>query len=186
MTEKSRAILNRTLIAFIIAISITDIVLLINLAVLYRHKERPVEINPVDIRYIPVPAISREEAIRLTQELTGVYCRIEFRELDVFGRAYIIRKVIQIDSRITSNTLVQTLVHEMNHIRYYSANETYIEISTFEDLYESNNNILIQCAERMIYEQCELQVYKNTEYDIGYYILEYLRENNIEEKYIID
>jgi hypothetical protein len=79
-----------------------------------------------------------------------------------------------LDNELNSTQTIQTLAHELCHIKYYTNNETYTEYMTFIELYQSDNVYLKNAAEWMIYEHLVVQAHYGTAYDISYYIAEYL------------
>lgn len=98
-----------------------------------------------------------------------------------YGYCYPIIRYIHIDSTINCWTMIYTLVHELCHIKYQSVNETYVTYMSFLELQKSNNEYMKYVYELLIYEQCTLKIYKNTEYDIAYYIHQNLANNIIFE-----
>lgn len=93
------------------------------------------------------------------------------------GRSKIMWRVVQIDKDLDVHTYIITYAHELCHVRYQVGNETYTAYMTFVRLYESNNAELQYHA--LIYAKDVISGdYSGTEYDCGYYILEYLKGAN--------
>lgn len=93
------------------------------------------------------------------------------------GRSKIMWRIVEIDKNLDVHTYIVTYTHELCHVRYQVGNETYTAYMTFVRLYESNNAELQYHA--LIYAQDVISGdYSGTEYDCGYYILEYLKGVN--------
>ena len=93
------------------------------------------------------------------------------------GISIIMWRVVQIDKDLDVHTYIITYAHELCHVRYQVGNETYTAYMTFVRLYESNNAELQYHA--LVYAQDVISGdYSGTEYDCGYYILEYLKGVN--------
>lgn len=93
------------------------------------------------------------------------------------GRSKIMWRIVEIDKNLDVHTYIVTYTHELCHVRYQVGNETYTAYMTFVRLYESNNAELQYHA--LVYAQDVISGdYSGTEYDCGYYILEYLKGVN--------
>lgn len=93
------------------------------------------------------------------------------------GRSKIMWRIVEIDKNLDVHTYIVTYTHELCHVRYQVGNETYTAYMTFVRLYESNNAELQYHA--LVYAQDVISGdYSGTEYDCGYYILEYLKGAN--------
>ena len=93
------------------------------------------------------------------------------------GRSKIMWRVVQIDKDLDVHTYIITYAHELCHVRYQVGNETYTAYMTFVRLYKNNNAELQYHA--LIYAKDVISGdYSGTEYDCGYYILEYLKGAN--------
>lgn len=90
------------------------------------------------------------------------------------GRSKIMWRIVEIDKNLDVHTYIVTYTHELCHVRYQVGNETYTAYMTFVRLYKSNNAELQYHA--LVYAQDVISGdYSGTEYDCGYYILEYLK-----------
>jgi len=120
--------------------------------------------------------ITNEQAIELVNEHFGMTYFLRIVDLDesLYGQSIVPINLVLLDDSLNCVQTIQTLTHELCHIKYYTNNETYTEYMTFVELYESDNIYLKNAAEWMIYEHLALQGHVNTAYDISYYIAEYL------------
>jgi hypothetical protein len=84
-------------------------------------------------------------------------------------------RIVFLDKDATGEDLVILYAHELAHLKFFRTDDTYISFKAFQMLYESGNNVLRNVAERYAYEVVTQGVSKGTEYDCGYYILEYLK-----------
>ena len=85
-------------------------------------------------------------------------------------------RVVFISQDLQDEDLVLMYAHELAHIKFFNVNETYISFKTFETLYESENEILKNIAERYAHKVVTLGNEKGTKSDCGYYILRYLKQ----------
>lgn len=93
------------------------------------------------------------------------------------GISIIMWRVVQIDKDLDVHTYIITYTHELCHIRYQVGNETYVAYMTFVRLYESDNHELRYHA--LLYANDVISgCYDDTQYDCGYYILDYLKGEN--------
>ena len=123
--------------------------------------------------YMP---IDNSEAIELVNKHFNMTYILRIVDLDesLFGQSIIPISLVMLDKDLNGTQTIQTLAHELCHIKHFTNNETYTEYMTFIELYESDNIYLKNAAEWMIYEHLVLQAHYGTAYDISYYIAEYL------------
>ena len=123
-----------------------------------------------------MPLQDNDQAIELVNEHFNMTYILRVADLDesLFGQSIVPISLVILDDELNSTQTIQTLAHELCHIKYFTNNETYTEYMTFVELYESDNIYLKNAAEWMIYEHLVLQVHYGTDYDISYYIAEYL------------
>ncbi len=106
-----------------------------------------------------------------------IYIEANLSNKNYDGRAFPQFGIVVISDKINGYDYITTLAHELCHIKYFTANETYTEYMAFVELYESESIILQSVAKQMIFEHCTLRLYAGTEYDIASYICKYLRRN---------
>lgn len=97
------------------------------------------------------------------------------KRMQNWGYSQIMFRRVVINSYLEGEDYVITYTHELVHLKYWCENETYTSFKTFVALYESGNEILRNVAERYAYSVITLGEFDGTEYDCGYYILEYLK-----------
>lgn len=87
-------------------------------------------------------------------------------------------RIVTIRKELQGEAYALSYAHELSHVKYYCQNETYTSYITFVTLYESQNKVLKNVAERYA---CKVLAgcYKEKQYDCGYYILKYLNERSI-------
>lgn len=85
-------------------------------------------------------------------------------------------RIVFIPKDASGEDLVLLYAHELSHIKFFSTSETYVSFKTFQTLYESDNAILRNVAERYAYKVVTLGHEKGTKADCGYYILNYLNK----------
>lgn len=156
-------------------------------AVLYRSPMRPVNTTPISLSeiefenaiyyYPPALLLSDEDIIGIVYSYFGAGYRIVYMNDDkLYGQADVLRRVIYINENIHGADLAETLAHEIIHIQYLTSNETHTAYLTFKILFESGVPELRDTAINIIYNQCQIQNRKGTEYDIGYYIKKYFNK----------
>lgn len=105
---------------------------------------------------------------------------LDFDEISpVSGTARILTRVVVMDKDISGWEALETLTHELLHIKLWMKDENCIEFLTFKILYESANPLLNLKAKEIAYMQCTEGCRIGTEYDCSYYIAEYLKERQI-------
>lgn len=172
------------LVGVLIVVILANIVVWTNLLIIkYRYNYSPVDCARIE--YTPNNApnldLERDEAIALIDNLFGINYTLKWGDLKkdgLLGTSKVIINVVTLDNTLTGWDILYTLTHELCHIKYYTSNETYTEFRTFVELYESNNDVLKNRAEWLIYEQCVLKTRYGTEYDSSWYIIDYLGLNS--------
>jgi len=162
----------------IIICSVILALMVTNLIVLERHLIMPVkDITPVSHTCVINASISREEMIEHINNHFKVNYKLEWIDSgNLSGKADVIFHKVYLKNNLSPLYVGITLAHELCHIKYYCANETWVEFMAFKELYESNDPVLKMCGDAMITLHCEYRAYKGTAYDIGWYILDYLGE----------
>lgn len=88
------------------------------------------------------------------------------------GIANIANKSITMNSRLSPKDYVWALSHEIVHIKYKTADEVFTEYTSIITLYECGNDVFSNIAYNRAAD-IVAGVYKNTEYDCGYYLINY-------------
>ena len=97
------------------------------------------------------------------------------KRMQNWGYSQIMFRRVVINSDLEGEDYVITYTHELMHLKYWCENETYTSFKTFVTLYKSGNVILRNVAERYAYDVVTNGSFIGTEYDCGYYIMEYLK-----------
>ena len=118
------------------------------------------------------------ELKRLVDKLVGVphFYAEKGERMQNWGYSQIMFRRVVINSHLKGEDYVITYTHELVHLKYWCENETYTSFKTFVALYESENVILRNVAERYAYSVITLGEFEGTEYDCGFYILRYLNK----------
>lgn len=140
--------------------------------------------KPVNLRFSQINySINKEQAKQIIANLFNVeHSYVETNDLPETDSAnsVIARKEVKIRSDLPLIEYVVSYTHELVHIKYEFYDETNTAYRTFIDLYESGHNELQNIS--LVYAQSIMEgCYKGTEYDCGYYILQYLTEINAPE-----
>lgn len=161
----------------IIVLAIATILLLVNLIILKRNYMPIKDIKPIKYDVVINKSLTQEEAIERVNNHFKINYTLKWRNNGYpAGQALLYVNVVYLQEGMHWIDLIHTLSHELCHIKYYSANETYVEFMAFKELYESGDEYLHFVGEYMIALHCEYRALAKTEYDIGYYILKYLEE----------
>ena len=161
----------------IISLSIITALLFVNLLVLKRNYMPIKDIEPIEYNVVIDKQLTQEEAIERVNKHLNIKYTLKWRNNGYpAGQALLYVNVVYLQEDMHWIDLIYTLSHELCHIKYYSANETYVEFMTFRELYESDDEVLHFVGEYLITYHCEYRALAKTEYDIGYYILKYLEE----------
>ena len=87
------------------------------------------------------------------------------------------RHVVLKNCTTLDGTMIKAYAHELAHIKYQTLNDSYATYQAIITLYESNDEIFKHIA--IDYANDVLTGgYKGTDYDCGYYLLEYFKETN--------
>ncbi len=135
----------------------------------------------VQLKFKPMNyTISKAEAKQLLSNLFAIqHTYIETNDIAEtdFANSNIVRKEIKIRPNLDLVEYVISYTHELVHIKYELYDETNTAYKTFVELYESGHEELQNIS--LVYAQSVLDgCYKGTEYDCGYYILEFLVDVN--------
>lgn len=142
------------------------------------------EFTPYDFGFeLIILDITQEQAVELASECVGLKdFTIEYTnnlKSGVVGNSNLITHHIKIKESLIPFQRLPVLVHEMVHIKYYTANERFTEFTTFKLMYESSNEILHEAGRQYAQELCSNDWGK---YDCSYYIVDYFQKklyNNI-------
>ena len=102
-----------------------------------------------------------------------LYFEINIDEEGLNGQVIMMLGTVQIDKGLSIHDYIITYTHELTHLKHFTGNETYCSYMTFVHLYESGDVELRYHA--LVYANKVLSgEFKGTDYDCGYYILDYL------------
>ena len=140
--------------------------------------------KPVNLRFNPINySFNKEQVKQIIANLFNVeHTYIETNDLPETDSANSVigRKEVRIRPDLPLIEFTVSYAHELVHIKYELYDETNTAYRTFVDLYESGNDELKNIS--LVYAQSIMDgCYKGTEYDCGYYILQYLTETNAPE-----
>ena len=140
--------------------------------------------KPVNFRFAQKNyTINKEQAKQMIAGLFNVkHSYTETNDLPETDSAnsVIARKEVNIRPDLPLIEYIVSYTHELVHIKYEYYDETITAYQTFVDLYESGNEELKNIS--LVYAQSIMDgCYKGSEYDCGYYILQYLTETNAPE-----
>ena len=146
----------------------------------YNQVEPPhLDVIPYEHFYMPQEHIETQytkleikEMIDCIYNVDYKYQEVGFLNSNVLGKSNIDKKVLKIVPYINEIEYIWVLSHELVHIKYQTANETFTEYTSIITLYESNN-ILFQKVALNRAKFIISGAYQGTEYDCGYYLLEY-------------
>lgn len=129
---------------------------------------------------VPMPTeydcynISNEDAFDLVCSHFNIKCKIVFEDLsssNLYGYVKFLPYTIVLHNNLDSYQLITTLAHEFCHLKYFTLNETYTEYISYQELASSANTVLLNASKWLAYNQCTMRQYKDTPYDIAYYII---------------
>ena len=135
--------------------------------------------QPVKLRFTPMNySFNKEQVKQIIANLFNVeHSYNETNDLPETDSANSIigRKEVNIRPDLPLIEFTVSYAHELVHIKYEYYDETITAYQTFVDLYESGNDELKNIS--LVYAQSIMDgCYKGTEYDCGYYILQYLTD----------
>lgn len=177
---KSRLINLAIIILVIMAIIIyTNLYLL-----LFNNYLTEKEFTPYDFGFeLVILDITQEQAVELASECVGLKdFTIEYTsdlKSNIVGNSNLLTHHIKIKESLIPFQQLPVLVHEMVHIKYYTANERFTKFTAFKLMYESENEILHEAGKQYAQEICSQD---GGEYDCSYYVVDYFQKklyNNI-------
>ena len=96
------------------------------------------------------------------------------RYKDAYGYAMPLIRTVVLKKDLNAFYYTQTLTHELIHIKYFSADERFVDYMTFRTLYESNNEYLHNMG--VIYGIMVVEDYIKPEYSCKGQLVNYLKE----------
>lgn len=178
MKTKIRAVQNALIVLLSLALVLT-IFQVLHIQFSHSLEIKSYQIQNITIGNRPQLTLTKQTARTTIANLfnTPHICREKDLPPQENGRSKIMWRIVEIDKNLDVHTYIVTYTHELCHVRYQVGNETYTAYMTFVRLYESNNAELQYHA--LVYAQDVISGdYSGTEYDCGYYILEYLKGAN--------
>lgn len=170
---------------FIIIVLVVLIVVVIGLTARINLSHRW-KVKPYKRIYVEIPEnlaenVSRNDLKSLVDNLFDQpHFYREKSNFTQYGKTIILFRSVTINAKLDNENYTLTYAHELTHLKYMCANETFTAYKTFVALYESGNEILKNVAERYACKVLRGD-WQGTPYDIGYYILEYFKENGYEK-----
>ena len=147
--------------------------------IIFYDRMTPVEYEHVQLYYdnsfyVPDSRKECEKLVRKYYKIPHLCLNVKLDAL-TDGRAVCLPPMVFVDKRLSNANFITTYVHELLHIKHQTLDETYVSFMTFKTMYESGNETLRGCAMRLA-SQTVAGAYPG-DYDCGYYILKYLKEN---------
>lgn len=174
------------ILIFVILLELIAIVVLISrFYFVFAYNDLEVKsYEPVQLQFKQMNyTITKTEAKELVANLFNTeHIYIETNDIDENDAANsnIARREVRIRPDLDLVEYVISYTHELVHIKYELYDETNTAYKTFVKLYESGHEELKNIS--LVYAQSIMEgCYKETEYDCGYYILQYLTEVNAPE-----
>lgn len=132
--------------------------------------------KPIKIEYEFNREFSRQEVKQSVIKLFNTLCIC--LEIKNAGDEYscIPLRIVLINPDVDDRMYGYALAHGLTHIKYRTADEGWVSFTAFKTLYESNDDILKASA--LYYAEKVMWGWYKDQYDIGYYIIEYLQNSN--------
>ena len=164
----------------VVAVSLLSILTSQNVLV---YSQNNMQVMKYDVTNLKVAnmeyTLTKSDVKKLVSELYNTpHIYVETENIPSYQNAnsFIVARIVRIKPSLSVSAYAVAYAHELTHVKYQVADETYTMFKTFTMLYESGNeelkNMALKDAQSVIYG-----VYGRSEYDCGYQILEYLKEN---------
>lgn len=140
------------------------------------HRLEIKEYKPIEIRYQFNKDFTKEE---VRKSVVGLFDTPHFyfeKDIEADGMALLLVGTIIINPEVSKEMYGYVLAHELTHLKYRVGNESWVSFKAFTTLYESGDEILQNSA--LYYADKVMSGWFGEDYDIGYYILEYLEAHN--------
>lgn len=163
----------------IILLVIMAIIIYTNLYLLLFNNYLPEkEFTPYDFGFeLVILDITQEQAVELASECVGLNdFTIEYTndlKSGIVGNSNLLTHHIKIKESLIPFQQLPVIVHEMVHIKYYTANERFTKFTAFKLMYESENEILHEAGKQYAQEICSQD---GGEYDCSYYVVDYFEK----------
>lgn len=174
---KKKLIIIWTLIELIAIASVLNMFIVIK----SNNKDKPpaLEVKPYTHKYIPLETVkcdlNKPEAKSIIDNIYKVeYICNEVDFIADYVMGYTQGKSILILNSLSITDYIIVLSHELTHVKYNTSNETFVEYTSIITLYEKGDDTFKKIAlnrAKLIIAGC----YKGTDYDCGYYLLEYFK-----------
>lgn len=162
---------------FIILITLLFIFIVADTVHIYTaHRLEIKEYEPIEIRYKFNKDFTKEE---VRKSVVGLFDTPHFyfeKDIEADGMALLLVGTIIINPEVSKEMYGYVLAHELTHLKYRVGNESWVSFKAFTILYESENEILQNSA--LYYADKVMSGWFGEDYNIGYYILEYLEAHN--------
>ena len=160
-----------TLLLILVGFTIFDIFYIRNLRQLEIKEYKPVVIE-YNFKQKPNKKETKKQVESLYKTLYW------YLELDINhdGLTNIGLRMVVINPNVSPEMYGYVLAHELTHLKYRVGNESWVSFEAFKTLYESGIDELKQSA--LYYADKVMSGWYCGDYNIGYYILEYLEANN--------
>ena len=168
-----KVIRNAIIILFVLflAISVTDTIFIFT-----SHKLEIKPYRPVEIAWSFKKDFTKEE---VRKSLVGIFDTPHLyfeKNIEADGMTLIKVGTIIVNPDVSKEMYGYVLAHELTHLKYRVGNESWVSFKAFTTLYESGDEILQNSA--LYYADKVMSGWYGGEYNIGYYILEYLEAHN--------
>lgn len=168
-----------------IIILLMGVVSLTLFQVYYIFNHNNLEVKPYEKVNLNTPkmeyTLTKSEIKKLVADLYDtphIYIERDNFKDERLGHSSIILRTTEIKKGLDLAEYATTYAHELAHVKYQVVDETFTEFKAFVTLYESGNAELQNMALRHI-QATIYGGYDGTEYDCGYYVIEYLKEKGV-------
>lgn len=167
-------------ITIIVIYVILSIVLLINIIINFPRSVKSIGTYTVEVN-IDFDKVGSNNTVR---DQISNYFKINhsYKEVDnlsglTLGYSNILFKKVFILSHLEKDVYGIVLTHELMHIKYFTADERYVNFMTFKNLYESNNDTLVELGKQQM--KLVLEGFYPERYNCSDDIYNYFKNKNI-------
>lgn len=170
------------ILVFMLILSLIGLFIVIRMQ--NRLKPEYLPVKQYQHRYIPLEKIecdlTKKEAKQIVDSLYNV--KYDYKEVNIIddngSAGYTNNRQVLVLNSLNVEDYIVVLSHELVHIKYNTFNETFVEYTSIVTMYESDIDIIQKISlnrARLIIAGC----YANTDYDCGYYLLEYFENKQV-------
>lgn len=163
------------IIAILVVILLIVTALNIYITLAYNWQPKPYEVGHFVDAPPPYEEPSKAEAKQMVKAVYDTPHILKEKYMDKDGDTNYFTRTVYVQKGVSVSDFILFYSHELTHLKYWCENETFVMYKTITTLYESDNHVL-KCVALAAKKNILDGNVENPEYDCGYYLLQYFKE----------